>query len=69
MRDKKQMLLSVREELKRFASKLDEAIAQADRGDFGFYNKKFAACKRAALDLKNELTKITQSSKYLWSND
>jgi hypothetical protein len=63
MKDKKVMLYEVRVELLRFLHKLDEAIEDT-QGD-QFYSKKFAACKRSAMDLKNELSKITQSSKYL----
>lgn len=64
MKDKKKMLGEVRAELLRFLHKLDEAIADSD--DNRFHSTKFAACKRSALDLKMELTKITQSSKYLY---
>jgi hypothetical protein len=31
-----------------------------------FHSKTFASAKRSALDCKNELTKLTQSSKYKW---
>lgn len=48
-------------ELKRFEIKLKEAIKRASVDDFFIYGcKESGAVKRAALDLKNELTKITK---------
>ena len=65
-----EILLEVETELKRFTSKLNLAIEeQKDVKDnqWSFSRKNYAAAKRAALDLKNELTKLTQDSKYKYS--
>jgi signal-transduction protein with cAMP-binding, CBS, and nucleotidyltransferase domain len=57
-------LLEVKAELKRFEKKLDAAItrlkndAKDGHNPFGTYET--AAVKRAAMDLKNELTRITK---------
>ncbi len=62
-----EMILSeVKIELERFTEKLKKALDRPP-GEINYTpNKEFAACKRAALDLKEELTKLTQSSKYKW---
>jgi hypothetical protein len=65
MKDKKTMLLEVKAELERFQKRLDMAIEDPQVNSWG-PSSKFATCKRAAMDLKKELTKITQSSKYLY---
>lgn len=54
-----QILKEIEIELKRFTKKLNEAKKDPE-------SYKFAACRRSALDLKVELTKLTQSSKYKW---
>jgi hypothetical protein len=62
------ILKEVESELKRFTDKLKEAIIeQQDNKGYGCSHKKYAAVKRGALDLKNELTKLTQDSKYKYS--
>ena len=62
------ILREVESELKRFAKKLKEAIVEQQEADeYGGSHKKYASVKRAALDLKNELTKLTQDSKYKYS--
>lgn len=54
-------------ELDRFRKKLSLAVKeQSEKGNYS--NRHYAASKRAALDLKNELTKLTQDSKYRYSN-
>ena len=60
------MLLEVEQELQRFQKRLTDAIE--DSKTDAYVSTKFASCKRSAMDLKKELTKITQSSKYLWND-
>lgn len=69
MSTEKQMLIDVlddvQQELKRFQSKLIEYRDRANGDRWkGVGTKEAGAFKRAALDLKNELTKITQSRQY-----
>lgn len=53
-------------ELDRFRKKLSLAVKeQSEKANYS--NRHYAASKRAALDLKNELTKLTQDSKYRYS--
>lgn len=60
------ILLEVEAEVLRFSDKLRKAIKeQTTSGNYS--HRQYAACKRAALDLKNELTKLTQDSKYKYS--
>jgi hypothetical protein len=62
-----EILNEVKSELNRFTKKLNKAIKeQTDNKSYS--HKEFASCKRGALDLKNELTKLTQSSKYKWNS-
>jgi len=62
------ILKEIKSELDRFTKKLKDAIIeQQDNKGYGGSHKKYAAVKRAALDLKNELTKLTQDSKYKYS--
>lgn len=62
-----EILQEVSRELKRFNKKL--ALAIEEQSKVGNYSSKhYAASKRAALDLKNELTKLTQDSKYRYGN-
>lgn len=60
------MLLEVKAELELFQKKLETAIEDSEGKLYPEPSAKFVACKRSALDLKKELTKITQSSKYLY---
>ena len=61
------ILKEVKIELDRFKKKLDLAIKeQTDNSNYS--SRHFASAKRSAMDLKNELTKLTQSSKYKWSS-
>ncbi len=61
-----EILQEVELELERFSAKLKQAkIEQSTPNNWS--SQKFASCKRAAMDLKNELTKLTQSSKYKYS--
>lgn len=58
-----EILKEIELEVKRFNKKL--ALAIKEQGDKSNWSSKhYAASKRAALDLKNELTKLTQDSKY-----
>ena len=61
-----EILKEVKTELNRFTERLDLAIEEQSKPK-GFSLKRYAAAKRAALDLKNELTKLTQDSKYKYS--
>ncbi len=56
------ILIEVQTEVTRFQEKLSKAIRN------NYSNKHYASCKRGAFDLKNELTKLTQSSKYKYGN-
>ena len=58
-----EILQEVSRELKRFNKKLALAIEEQSKVD-NYSNRHYAASKRAALDLKNELTKLTQDSKF-----
>ena len=60
------ILLEVAQELIRFTERLKKAIDEQAESTV-YSTKNYAACKRAALDLKNELTKLTQDSKYKYS--
>lgn len=54
-------LNEIKAELKRFEKRLDAAIIRLKEDDFAKYgSKETGAVKRAALDLKMELTKITK---------
>lgn len=66
MKTNLEVLKEVAIELKRFNEKFIEAIEfeNARKSTYDYPSKKMASCKRAALDLKMELTKITQLSKY-----
>ena len=57
------ILNEVKAELDRFSKKLALAIDEQRDGDVS-PSKHYAAAKRSAIDLKNELTKLTQCSKY-----
>lgn len=61
------ILQEVSKELKRFNKKLTLAIEEQSKID-NYSSRHYAASKRAALDLKNELTKLTQDSKYRYGN-
>lgn len=54
-------ILEVQKELKRFNKRLEEMIVRAKADSYAFYGcKESGALKRGAMDLKNELTKITK---------
>lgn len=57
-----EILLEIFDAVEEFQKKLYTAIENEKEN----HPKRgpFASCKRAAFDLKNELTKLTQSSKY-----
>lgn len=66
MKEKIEVLKEVALELDRFKKKLALAIKeQSEKNQYS--SKHYAASKRSAMDLKNELTKLTQDSKYRWS--
>lgn len=61
-----EILKEVELELQRFQKKIELAIEEQSSKD-NYSNKNYASAKRSALDLKNELTKLTQDSKYKYS--
>jgi predicted RNA-binding protein with RPS1 domain len=66
MKEKIEVLQEVKAELDRFKIKIDLAIKeQSEKSNYS--SRHYASAKRGALDLKNELTKLTQDSKYRWS--
>lgn len=55
------ILIEVSEEVERFQKRLDSALEKIRNDKFASYGcKETGAVRRAALDLKYELTKITQ---------
>ncbi len=57
-----QILKDIKPELKRFEKRLHDAIQKLTDDEGAIYGcKETGAVKRAAMDLKRELTKITQS--------
>lgn len=66
--EKIDILKEVDLELKRFTKKLQLAIKEQSDRKNNYSNKNYASSKRASLDLKNELTKLTQDSKYRWGS-
>lgn len=59
------VLNEVEAETKRFLQRLQNARERFKSDNYGTYGtKESAALRRSALDLKQELTKITQSSGY-----
>lgn len=66
MKEKIDVLKEVQTELYRFSKKIVLAIReQSEKANCS--NKHYASAKRGAMDLKNELTKLTQDSKYRYS--
>lgn len=65
MKKKIDILREVESELKRFNNKLQLAIKEQSP-DNVFSSKHYASVKRGAFDLKNELTKLTQDSNYMY---
>lgn len=63
-----QILQEVEPELYRFIQKFNLAVKEQS-GAGNYSSKHYASAKRAALDLKNELTKLTQDSKYRYNQD
>lgn len=59
------ILKEVEPEVKRFMKKLSIAKASLEKG--GYQNHDYSAVKRAALDLKRELTKLTQDTEYIYN--
>lgn len=54
-------LEDIKKELVRFKTKLDSAVKRIKEDEYALYGcKETGAVKRAALDLKMELTKITR---------
>jgi len=62
-----EILEEVKKELDRFNKKINLAIKEQGKTN-NWSSKHYAASKRGALDLKNELTKLTQDSKYKYSD-
>jgi len=65
---KTQMLEEVMQETKRFTKKLQLAISESKTQPDVIYSKRFAAAKRAAYDLKNELTRITNFNRFKYAD-
>lgn len=63
MKSKLDVLKEIVPELERFRKKLGLALREQEEPQ-NYSSKNYASAKRAALDLKNELTKLTQDSKY-----
>lgn len=60
-----ELLREVEAETKRFLKKLDMAKKRIQEDQYAVHGcKETGAIKRSALDLKNELTRITQSTAY-----
>lgn len=60
-----EMLEDFEYELKRFQIKFEEALIEAKNApEWSYYNPKWASLKRASLDMKKELSKITQWTNY-----
>jgi len=64
MKNNADILKEVEKEMLRFKDKLEAAIKEQEVNKDYWPSKKMASVKRAALDLKNELTKITQINEY-----
>ena len=62
---KVKILKDIAVELNRFQKRLALAIQEQEKVD-NWSSRHYAASKRGALDLKNELTKLTQDSKQLY---
>lgn len=59
------LLKELQKETDRFSKKLKLAIKEQSAGElYTFSRRHFASVKRAALDMKNELTKLTQFNRY-----
>lgn len=67
MKQKIEVLQEITVELERFRKKLALAIKEQSE-DRNYSSRHYAAAKRGALDLKNELTKLTQDSKYRYND-
>jgi hypothetical protein len=67
MKERIDILREVKIELERFTVKLALALKEQSNGD-KLMGRHYVATKRAALDLKNELTKLTQDSRYLYNS-
>jgi hypothetical protein len=62
------ILYEVRDQLARTLAMVEAALDDTFNERYSeFHSRTFAAAKRSALDLKMELTKLTQSSKYKWN--
>ena len=67
MKENIDILKEVTVEFYRFQKKL--ALATKEQSKDTYSRRHYAAVKRAALDLKNELTKLTQDSKYKYKTE
>ena len=66
---KKQALLDAKAELDRLRAKIDIALkSEVIVQERYSQSHEFAACVRAALDVKKELNKLTQYAKYAYQN-
>lgn len=64
-----EILRDIETELARFTKKIKTAIKEQGHEDSRWMHKEFASAKRGAMDLKRELTKLTQSSKYKYGRE
>ena len=67
MKTKLDILKEVTVEFDRFKKKLALALKEQSI-EKNYSSRHYASVKRAALDLKNELTKLTQDSKYRYNS-
>jgi uncharacterized membrane protein (DUF106 family) len=66
MISKLELIQEIKLEVKRFQKRLDEAEKALKSDDYKV--KEYASAKRGAMDLKNELTKLTQDGKYRYKD-
>lgn len=67
MKTEYEVLIEVKQELDRFTSTLNKAIEEQKESSQSSH-RNLASAKRGAMDLKNQLTKLTQMSKYIWDD-
>ncbi len=67
IKNKVSILKNITVELNRFQKRLALAIVEQETID-NCSSRHYAASKRGALDLKNELTKLTQDTKHIYKN-
>lgn len=69
-KSKLEVLQEILPELKRLEGKIEIAMMDLRENENQYsQSHTYAAARRAALDLKKELTKLTQDSKYRYGNN